>query len=204
MRIFKTQHWWENHVRELYNKISFDGLWIDMNEPASFTDMDCPNNNLNYPPWKWPEKIKFFIFFHIVTFSIIKCSCNFFDPIERNPSAKNLFSKTICPSYMHGDIPHYNLHNLYGLDHAITTRKTLLNLDDIHRPFLLARSTSLTSGDFWELNKKCVNYDLRNSYWSLDWRQLVKIWWYSSFNQSNVWLISLWYTDGRGRFGQMY
>lgn len=50
MRIFKTQHWWESHVRELYNKIPFDGLWIDMNEPASFTDMDCPNNNLNYPP----------------------------------------------------------------------------------------------------------------------------------------------------------
>ena len=150
------------------------------------------------------KRSNFLFFSHIVTFSIIKCSCTFFDPIERNPSAKNLFSKTICPSYMHGDIPHYNLHNLYGLDHAITTRKTLLNIDDIHRPFLLARSTSLTSGDFWELNKTCVNYDLRNSYRSLDWRQLVTIWWYSSFYQSNVWLISLRYTDGRGRFGQMY
>ena len=71
MRIFKTQHWWESHVRELYNKIPFDGLWIDMNEPASFTDMDCPNNNLNYPPWKWPEKIKFFNFLN-VNISVVK------------------------------------------------------------------------------------------------------------------------------------
>ena len=37
----KTTEWWHYHVAELWEKYNFDGLWVDMNEPASFEDMDC-------------------------------------------------------------------------------------------------------------------------------------------------------------------
>ena len=40
----KTTEWWHHHVAELWEKYNFDGLWVDMNEPASFEDMDCPGN----------------------------------------------------------------------------------------------------------------------------------------------------------------
>ena len=111
-----TQRWWQENVELLYNEVKFDGLWIDMNEPSSFIDMDCPENHLNHPPWK--------------------------------PMSNQLYSKTICPSYFHGTIRHYNLHNLYGLDHAKATHLTLENMNNEVRPFLLSRSTSLTSGNW--------------------------------------------------------
>ena len=50
-----TQQWWVDQILEFYNKIKFDGLWIDMNEPANFVTGSvngCPNNSLNYPPYK--------------------------------------------------------------------------------------------------------------------------------------------------------
>ena len=30
------QDWWLNQLSDLYDKIKFDGIWIDMNEPANF------------------------------------------------------------------------------------------------------------------------------------------------------------------------
>jgi len=33
----KTKEWWKNEIKNQYdNMLKFDGLWIDMNEPANF------------------------------------------------------------------------------------------------------------------------------------------------------------------------
>ena len=34
----ETLEWWYDNVVELWSIYKFDGLWIDMNEPASFED----------------------------------------------------------------------------------------------------------------------------------------------------------------------
>ena len=50
-----TQQWWIDQILDFHNTIKFDGIWIDMNEPASFvvgSVHGCPNNSLNYPPYK--------------------------------------------------------------------------------------------------------------------------------------------------------
>ena len=46
-----TQEWWVDQIVTFYDKLNFDGIWIDMNEPANFVD-GCANNSLNYPPYK--------------------------------------------------------------------------------------------------------------------------------------------------------
>ncbi|NWQ87946.1 MGA protein, partial [Burhinus bistriatus] len=56
-----TVEWWKREILEFYNNptnpsrsIKFDGLWIDMNEPAAFLNGaigGCRNNVLNMPPY---------------------------------------------------------------------------------------------------------------------------------------------------------
>ncbi|NXD38427.1 MGA protein, partial [Copsychus sechellarum] len=55
-----TAEWWKNEILEVYNNtntsqsLKFDGLWIDMNEPACFINGamgGCKNNLLNNPPY---------------------------------------------------------------------------------------------------------------------------------------------------------
>ena len=46
-----TQEWWVDQIVTFYYKLNFDGILIDMNEPANFVD-GCANNSLNYPPYK--------------------------------------------------------------------------------------------------------------------------------------------------------
>ena len=64
-----TQQWWEERIAEFQALLPWDGLWIDMNEPANFVDgsatvkewlkkisqrffQGCANNSLNFPPFK--------------------------------------------------------------------------------------------------------------------------------------------------------
>ncbi|KAL2301348.1 hypothetical protein Nmel_011919 [Mimus melanotis] len=55
-----TADWWKNEILEVYNNpnasksLKFDGLWIDMNEPAVFVNGaigGCRNDLLNNPPY---------------------------------------------------------------------------------------------------------------------------------------------------------
>ncbi|EDV25113.1 uncharacterized protein TRIADDRAFT_56705 [Trichoplax adhaerens] len=50
-----THTWWQNHIVDFHRNVSFDGLWIDMNEPANFVQGSvegCTNNQYNNPPYK--------------------------------------------------------------------------------------------------------------------------------------------------------
>ena len=50
----ETTKWWTDEIKDFHEKIPFDGLWIDMNKPASFTtgyDEECDfTSELNSPP----------------------------------------------------------------------------------------------------------------------------------------------------------
>uniref|UniRef100_A0A8B9C2N0 alpha-glucosidase n=1 Tax=Anser brachyrhynchus TaxID=132585 RepID=A0A8B9C2N0_9AVES len=69
-----TVEWWKREILEFYNNprdssksVKFDGLWIDMNEPAAFYNGaigGCRDDLLNKPPYiprKSDESIKWFL-----------------------------------------------------------------------------------------------------------------------------------------------
>ncbi|KAA3676606.1 lysosomal alpha-glucosidase [Paragonimus westermani] len=117
-----AEQWWYELVSRFHENVPFDGLWIDMNEPANFdagSTTGCDNwDSLNNPPFV-PEILD-----------------------------RSLYAKTICPSALHYNTTHYNRHNLYGYDHARVTRHALERLFPGKRSFLLSRSTFAGSGRY--------------------------------------------------------
>uniref|UniRef100_A0A183AK50 Gal_mutarotas_2 domain-containing protein n=1 Tax=Echinostoma caproni TaxID=27848 RepID=A0A183AK50_9TREM len=115
--------WWHEMAESFHKEISFDGLWVDMNEPADFdygSVNGCPSDNkMDNPPYI---------------------------PLILD---RSLYAKTVCPSALHyNNTPHYNRHNLYGYDHARVTRKVLSRMFPTRRPFVLSRSTFAGSGRY--------------------------------------------------------
>ncbi|NWR81271.1 MGA protein, partial [Centropus unirufus] len=127
-----TIEWWAREITEVYSNpynasksLKFDGLWIDMNEPASFVNGavgGCRNQELNFPPYV---------------------------PQLGSRSA-GLSFKTIC---MEGQqilpdgspVSHYNVHNLYGWSQTKPTLDILRNLTK-ERGIVVTRSTYPSSG----------------------------------------------------------
>ncbi|XP_046858818.1 sucrase-isomaltase, intestinal-like [Xenia sp. Carnegie-2017] len=84
-----TAKWWRNEIEKFHKIIDFDGLWIDMNEPANFVHgsiRGCPHTKYDYPPYK-PYVL-----------------------------GGTLADKTICMSAQQaeGKHRHYDVHSLYG------------------------------------------------------------------------------------------
>lgn len=51
-----TYQWLKEHLAAWYNTVPFDGLWLDMNEPASFCEGTmCEGDPTNTTAWhcKW-------------------------------------------------------------------------------------------------------------------------------------------------------
>ncbi|XP_037546300.1 lysosomal alpha-glucosidase [Nematolebias whitei] len=113
-----THEWWYDNLRRFHEKVPFDGLWIDMNEPSNFLDgstKGCPSNSLENPPY--------------------------------TPGVLGglLRSKTVCTSAQQNQSTHYNLHNLYGLMEAKATASALKRILS-KRPFVISRSTFPSQG----------------------------------------------------------
>ncbi|KAL3320297.1 hypothetical protein Ciccas_001033 [Cichlidogyrus casuarinus] len=110
-----TKQWWGDSAKKFHTQVPFDGLWIDMNEPSNFVDgskTGCdPKSKLDNPPYV-PQII-----------------------------GGTLYSKTLCPSAVHYNNTHYNLHNLYGYMEAKMTNEILREIRPNRRPFILTRST---------------------------------------------------------------
>ncbi|KAL0280250.1 UNVERIFIED_CONTAM: hypothetical protein PYX00_001598 [Menopon gallinae] len=116
----KTQEYWTKQIRGLKKKLDFDGLWIDMNEPANFWDggkNGCPKSELEDPPYV--------------------------------PSVDGgiLRKKTLCMTARQYAGVHYDVHNIYGIsEHDMTYRA----LKDIigKRVFTLSRSSFPGTGTY--------------------------------------------------------
>ncbi|ESO87857.1 hypothetical protein LOTGIDRAFT_219759 [Lottia gigantea] len=121
----KAYDWWYKSASRFHAKVPFDGIWIDMNEPANFvagSNAGCSTSSLDKPPF---------------TPSI---------------GGRNILEKTLCGSAKQHLGTHYNLHNMYGHFEGIATNKVLTKLLN-KRPFVLSRSTFPSSGQYvahWE------------------------------------------------------
>ena len=114
----ETQDWWVNQITNFYSKLEFDGLWIDMNEPANFVTgsvQGCANNSLNYPPYK---------------------------PYTEGP---DLLQKTICLDSEQSWGSHYDTHSLYGWSETEPTLRGAREATG-KRSLVLSRSTFVGSG----------------------------------------------------------
>ncbi|XP_037648431.1 lysosomal alpha-glucosidase isoform X1 [Sebastes umbrosus] len=116
----ETRRWWEDCIRDFHSKVPVDGLWIDMNEPASFVQGSvegCPDSDLENPPYT-PRVV-----------------------------GGRLNSGTLCMSAQQKLSTHYNLHNMYGLTEAYATHSALVKVRG-KRPFVLSRSSFPGIGRF--------------------------------------------------------
>uniref|UniRef100_A0A671YCK1 alpha-glucosidase n=1 Tax=Sparus aurata TaxID=8175 RepID=A0A671YCK1_SPAAU len=119
-----TAAWWRQEIKDFYDKtMKFDGLWIDMNEPASFVHGTvggkCLGNPLLENPPYMPRKMH----------SILITLC--------------MNSEQILPSGKR--VKHYDVHNLYGWSHTKPTYDALLNVTG-KRGIVVTRSTYPSSG----------------------------------------------------------
>jgi alpha-glucosidase (family GH31 glycosyl hydrolase) len=122
----RTQKWWSRWIHDFYKvNLTFDGLWIDMNEPALFETNDPI-------PWNWMETGSNYT---------LKCPISAWDdPPYRTKSAfrwdhkanrtSRLSDRTMCMAARQGEF----------ID--ATSNKTAYRHYDVHRYSMLPSSSS--------------------------------------------------------------
>ncbi|XP_064158335.1 sucrase-isomaltase, intestinal [Anguilla rostrata] len=124
----RTATWWHREIEEFYNKtMKFDGLWIDMNEPASFVHGTVGGQCLGNPIYDFPS---------------------YMPPLESKHMG--LRHKTLCMNSQQflpdgTPVKHYDVHNLYGWSHTKPTYDALLKVTG-ERGIVVTRSTYPSSG----------------------------------------------------------
>ncbi|KAM6932993.1 sucrase-isomaltase, intestinal [Xenentodon cancila] len=127
---FRTQTatWWQQEIKDFYETTTkFDGLWIDMNEPASFVNgavggVCIGNTLLENPPYMPSLGSK---------------------QLGLNHKTLCMNSQQILSDGTH--VSHYNVHSLYGWSHTKPTYDALLNVTG-KRGIVVTRSTYPSSG----------------------------------------------------------
>ncbi|XP_028274772.1 maltase-glucoamylase, intestinal [Parambassis ranga] len=123
-----TAAWWHQEIKDFYDKtMKFDGLWIDMNEPASFVHGTVGGKCLGNPILENPP---------------------YMPPLESKHLGLN--HKTLCMNseQILSDgkrVRHYDVHNLYGWSHTKPTYDALLSVTG-KRGIVVTRSTYPSSG----------------------------------------------------------
>ena len=115
-----TIQYWQEELQKFHDKVSIDGLWIDMNEPSNFVDgslSGCPESTYETPPY------------------------------VPGIMGGHLTAKTICMRAKHSTGIHYNLHSLYGHSELIATAKALRSILN-KRTLVISRSTFPSSGKY--------------------------------------------------------
>jgi len=120
---------WEDCLQRFHALVDFDGLWLDMNEPSSFCDGECPDN----------EHYKFYTY-----------PLDYYDDLYYNPSHRPLEHNTISLESLHvgeHSETEFNYHNLYGLMESRATHRYFSQRLG-KRPLVLSSSTFPGSGRY--------------------------------------------------------
>ncbi|CAH1773121.1 unnamed protein product [Owenia fusiformis] len=132
-----TKDWWKEQCQAHHDEIPFDGLWIDMNEPANFGTND-------ERPFNWPEKD--------IPYWSLKCATNNLDDPPYKPRAvfgPRLSEKTLCMvGLSEGGLTQYDVHNLYGWSQSEPTLTALRSSLTGERGMVISRSTYPSSGRY--------------------------------------------------------
>ncbi|KAI9249248.1 alpha glucosidase [Phascolomyces articulosus] len=154
--------YWDYEIASFMSRLELDGLWIDMDEPSSFCLGSCGSGKMDvlppsFEPWTLPQKQQDLM--HAYEEKALNELAKTLNPKETrnllypkyviNNKGGNLSEKTAAMiSYHYGDIPHYDLHNIYGHAECSTTRNAMLKYKPNERPFIISRSTFSGSGHY--------------------------------------------------------
>ncbi|XP_023929978.1 sucrase-isomaltase, intestinal [Lingula anatina] len=127
----ETTEWWTRCIEDFYvnQKVQYDALWLDMNEPKSFKSGSltgsCDKNQWNNPPYL---------------------------PKIEDYDKGHLYEGTICMDAVQDnwgqETVHYNVHSLYGHTMAMASYGVLRKLQPSKRPLVLTRSTFSGTGKY--------------------------------------------------------
>ncbi|XP_061407988.1 lysosomal alpha-glucosidase-like [Lethenteron reissneri] len=116
-----TRDWWIQMCVEFMDVLNYDGLWIDMNEPANFgtgQQSGCAANKWNNPPFK-----------------------------PRTVWGDTLADKTLCPDSVSYLGLHYDTHSLFGWSQSEPSYAAAERATG-KRAFVVSRSTFPGSGRY--------------------------------------------------------
>ncbi|CAG8480957.1 7019_t:CDS:2 [Paraglomus brasilianum] len=137
-----TQSWWTRQFQRFLKDVPVDGIWIDMNEPASFCFGSC---GTGHPPGEPPGDSPGDPVFGpgVPDYNLLN------PPYSIRNGSPYLSSKTVATNATHwNNYTEYQTHNLYGHMEGIATYKTLITINPKTRPFILSRSTFPGSGAY--------------------------------------------------------
>lgn len=137
-----TYHWWAKQLKIFHGLVPYDGIWLDMNEVASFHTQESDSSV--WEKWEGGNSIQ-------TGQSTVRNVIN--PPYAINnstESGKQLSTRTLPMDaiYSNGYVE-YDCHNLWGYEESKNTYKVLSS--EIHpgkRPFIISRSTFAGSGSF--------------------------------------------------------
>ncbi|OWF38082.1 sucrase-isomaltase, intestinal-like [Mizuhopecten yessoensis] len=132
-----TRDYWRDLIVNHHKNLSFDGLWIDMNEPANF------GTNEEHP-WNWDENSK--------PYWSLNCPTSRWDDPPYKPKAifgSRLSDKTLCMVAVQNEARHmhYDVHSLYGWSQTEPTLHALREATS-ERGIVISRSTYPSSGRY--------------------------------------------------------
>ncbi|KAL1929570.1 hypothetical protein VTP01DRAFT_1708 [Rhizomucor pusillus] len=168
---------WDKEIVDWMNLLELDGIWIDMNEPASFCLGSCGTGKQDtWPKLYWEMSDEEFEQVHAQWTKDLEAFGTGVPGDKRNllypkyainNQAGNLSEYTAAMTALHYDgVPHYDLHNLYGHAECSITHDSILKYKPDERVFLLTRSSFPGSGQYaghWTGDNQSTWAKLKNS-----------------------------------------
>ncbi|CAG8722124.1 17135_t:CDS:2, partial [Cetraspora pellucida] len=156
-----TEKYWGDVIEKWLYKVDVDGLWIDMNEPASWCRGECTGSDVERSILPYDlandqnlNNIVPFILNNGSTFPVIMThTLNLNEPpyrIDNGDARLPLDSLTLSMDARHANgLLEYDVHNLYGHMEAMTTWKVWNErMGKGKRPFIITRSTFAGTGRY--------------------------------------------------------